>query len=73
MSTLTRKPEWDGTFSLLLDGEVIVERKPLAEIEEKEAFIQARLKLPLAPRQIADEDDPPTLRDTGYDDPPSLR
>jgi hypothetical protein len=48
---LTRRAEWDGTFSLLLDGEVIVERRSLAEIEQKEAFLEARLKLP----RVADE------------------
>ena len=43
---LVRRAEWDGTFSLLLDGEVILERKPLAEIEDAEAYVGALLSLP---------------------------
>ena len=29
------RDEWDGTQTLLLDGEIVVERKPKAEVEEK--------------------------------------
>ena len=72
---LVRRAEWDGTFSLLLDGEVILERRPLAEIERRNAA-QAVISLPRVksvPTQLPDEYDPPTLRVTGYDDPPSLK
>ena len=43
---LVRRAEWDGTFSLLLDGEVILERRPLEVIEEAEAYVGALLSMP---------------------------
>ena len=46
---LVRRAEWDGTFSLLLDGEVILERKPLAEIEEAEGFVDVDLIIGMVP------------------------
>jgi hypothetical protein len=79
---LQRKAEWDGTFSLLLDGEVIRERRPLAEIEEAETYVGALVSLPRGksvpttlPRFECQCEDcmEPTLRDTGEIDPPSLR
>lgn len=36
---LTRRPEWDGTYSLLMDSEVILERKSLAEVKAKEEYL----------------------------------
>ena len=29
------RDNWDGTQTLLLDGDVVLERKPKAEVEEK--------------------------------------
>jgi hypothetical protein len=55
---ITRRAEWDGTFSLLVDGEVIRERRPLAEVEEAEAYVGALLALPRVksvPTQLPDE------------------
>lgn len=49
---LTRRAEWDGTFSLLFDGEVILERRSLAEVQEKEAFLQGYLALPRAEKPV---------------------
>jgi hypothetical protein len=73
MSRLVRKSEWDGTFTLLLDGEAVLTRKPLETIEEAEAYLGAKLALPAPKRVIPEEDWEPTLRDTGEMDPPSLR
>jgi hypothetical protein len=71
---LMRRAEWDGTFTLLLDGEAVLTRKPLETIEEAEAYLGAKLALPSTPpRVIPEEDWEPTLRDTGEMDPPSLR
>jgi hypothetical protein len=32
---ITIRDEWDGTQTLLLEGEVVLERKPKAEVEQK--------------------------------------
>ena len=56
---LVRRAEWDGTFSLLLDGEVILERKPLAEIEDADAYVDALLSLSrvtTVPTQLSETD-----------------
>ena len=49
---LVRRAEWDGTFSLLLDSEVIRERRPLAEIEEAEAYVGALLSLGMENHEV---------------------
>jgi hypothetical protein len=45
LDRLTRRAEWDGTFSLLLDGNVILERKPLADVEFYQHFLEADMLL----------------------------
>jgi hypothetical protein len=37
------KNEWNGTQTLLLDGEIILERKPKAEVEEKANVLRMAL------------------------------
>lgn len=44
---ITRRAEWDGTFSLLLDGEIMMERKPLTVVEEGQAFLELSIGLRL--------------------------
>lgn len=43
--TISQRTEWDGTFTLLLDGEVILERKAKAEIEAAANYLGALLKV----------------------------
>lgn len=42
---ISQRAEWDGTFSLLLDGEVIIERKAKAEVEAAANYLNALLKI----------------------------
>jgi hypothetical protein len=42
---LIRRAEWDGTFSLLLDGEVIVNRQPLDCVEVYQHFMEGDMLL----------------------------
>ena len=42
---ITRRTEWDGTFTLLLDGAVIVERRPLADIEVYQRYLEGDMLL----------------------------
>ena len=56
---ITQRVEWDGTFSLLLDGEVILERRALEVVEEKANTLSLALKLREA-----------TLVETRVDSPP---
>lgn len=42
---LSKRAEWDGTFSLLLDGEVIVERKSKSEVDAVADYLGAFLKV----------------------------
>lgn len=37
------RDEWDGTQTLLLDGEVVLERQPKAEVEEKANVLRMAL------------------------------
>lgn len=37
------RAEWDGNFTLIVDGKVVLERRPRAEIQEKAAFIDTAL------------------------------
>jgi hypothetical protein len=58
-SEITQRAEWDGSFSLLLDGEVILERRPLEEIEEKANTLSLALKLRQATPVPNSVDSPP--------------
>jgi hypothetical protein len=40
---ITIRDEWDGTQTLLLDGEVVLDRKPKAEVEEKANVLRMTL------------------------------
>jgi hypothetical protein len=42
---ITRRTEWDGTFTLLLDGEPISERVALPALETQEKFLDALLQV----------------------------
>ena len=37
------KDEWNGTQTLLLDGEIVLERKPKAEVEQKANVLRMAL------------------------------
>jgi hypothetical protein len=42
---IVRRAEWDGNFSLLLDGQVIIERKPLGDVEVYQHFLEGDMIL----------------------------
>lgn len=42
---ITRRTEWDGTFTLLLDNQVVLERRSLGEVEEKKKVLEIALIL----------------------------
>ena len=42
---ITRRAEWDGTFSLLVDGQVVSARQPLAVIQDQQTYLETGMKL----------------------------
>lgn len=44
-SRITRRAEWDGTFTLILDGKPISERIPLPTLEAQEQFLDTMLRV----------------------------
>lgn len=43
--TIEPKQNWDGTWSLYLDGEEVFARKSQEEVEEKKTFLETKLKV----------------------------
>lgn len=43
--TIEAKQNWDETWSLYLDGEEVLARKPKDEVEEKRIFLETKLKI----------------------------
>lgn len=53
---ITRRTEWDGTFTLLLDGAVIVERRLLADIEVYQRYLEGAMLLHPGTYFVVDKD-----------------
>jgi hypothetical protein len=48
------RDNWDGTQTLLLDGEVVLERKPKAEIEQKANVLRLAIMFKSLDRIVPD-------------------
>jgi DNA integrity scanning protein DisA with diadenylate cyclase activity len=42
---ITRRTEWDGTFSLLLDGAVVIERQSLEVVQAGRDYLEVSMRL----------------------------